>query len=47
MWIVEINILGRRFTREVHDRRGAFPLTPRAVQTKLSHLRHPKPRAAA
>lgn len=47
MWIVEINILGRRFTREVHDRRGAFPLTPRLVQTRLTQRLHTKSRAAA
>jgi hypothetical protein len=47
MWVVEINILGRRFTREVHDRRAAFPITTRTLQSGLTHLRHMKPRAAA
>lgn len=47
MWVVEINILGRRFTREVHDRRGAFPLNVRSFPSRLAHLRHAKPRAAA
>lgn len=47
MWIVEVNILGRRFTHEVHDRRGAFAISPSAVQLRLSALRHLKPRTAA
>jgi cell division protein ZapA (FtsZ GTPase activity inhibitor) len=45
MWIVEVNILGRRFTHRVHDRREALKDRSRAVQSRLSHLR--RPRAAA
>jgi hypothetical protein len=45
MWIVEINVLGRRFTHEVRDRREAFKFSPRSVQARLSHMR--QPRAAA
>ena len=47
MWLVEINIPGRRFTREVHFRRAAFPATPRSVQTRLTQLIRALPRAAA
>lgn len=47
MWIVEINILGRRFTHQVHDRRAAFAITPLSVHPRLSALRHLKPRTAA
>jgi hypothetical protein len=46
MWIVELNVLGHRFTRQVPDHRAkALSLNPRAVQSRLAQLRHP--RAAA
>ncbi|MDT5079284.1 MAG: hypothetical protein QOJ80_3921 [Mycobacterium sp.] len=45
MWIVEVNVLGRRFTYEVRDRRETFKFGPRSVGARLSHMRHP--RAAA
>jgi cell division protein ZapA (FtsZ GTPase activity inhibitor) len=45
MWVVEINILGRRFTLQVDDRREALKVHSRAVQSRLSQLR--RPRAAA
>lgn len=40
-----MNVLGRRFTHEVHARRAAFKFDPRTVGARLSHLR--QPRAAA
>jgi hypothetical protein len=46
MWIVELNVLGHRFTREVPGHGAkAFSLNPRVVQSRLAQLRHP--RAAA
>jgi hypothetical protein len=45
MWTVELNILGRRFTHQAHDRREAFKFSPHGVRTRLSHLR--QSRAAA
>jgi hypothetical protein len=45
MWIVEVNVLGRRFTHEVRDRREAFKFSPRNIQARLSDMRNP--RAAA
>ena len=42
MWIVEVNIFGRRFTHQVHDRREALKARSRAVQTRLSHRRNPQ-----
>jgi hypothetical protein len=45
MWIVEINVLGRRFTHEVRNSREAFKFSPRGMQARLSHMRNP--RAAA
>jgi hypothetical protein len=40
MWIVEVNVLGRRFTYRVHDHAKAFRLSPRTVQSRLAQLRH-------
>jgi hypothetical protein len=45
MWIVEVNVLGRRFTLGGHNQPRKFRLSPRNVQTRLAHLRHA--RAAA
>ena len=42
MWIVEVNILGRRFTHEVHARRGTFRFGRRTVPSRLARLRHPE-----
>jgi hypothetical protein len=45
MWIVEVNVLGRRFTYRAHDYRRQFRLRLRTVQSRLAHRRHA--RAAA
>jgi len=45
MWTVELNVLGRRFTHQAHDRREAFKFSPRGVRSRLSQLR--ESRAAA
>lgn len=45
MWIVEVNVLGHRFTHEVRDRREASKFSPRNIQARLSDMRNP--RAAA
>lgn len=45
MWIVELNVLGHRFTRGMPDRRSVLAFRPRAVHARLSNLR--SPRAAA
>ena len=42
MWIVELNVFGRKFTRQVSDRPKGLRVTPHNVQTRLSQLRHPK-----
>lgn len=45
MWVVEVNVLGRRFTQRIGDRQQALRFAPR-----LAHLRQRKvrlPRAAA
>jgi hypothetical protein len=42
MWIVEVNVLGHRFTHQVRDRREALKFSPRSVQSRLSHMRHPR-----
>ncbi len=39
MWIVELNILGHKFTRTFDVRRPAFVLGPRTVSARLSQLR--------
>ena len=42
MWIVELNVLGHRFTREVPGHSAkAFKLNPRVVQSRLAQLRQP------
>lgn len=45
MWIVEVNVLGHRFTHRVGDRPELFRLTPRVVQWR--QWKHRQPRAAA
>jgi cell division protein ZapA (FtsZ GTPase activity inhibitor) len=40
MWIVEVNVLGRRFTYQTHDRASKLRHTQRTVQSRLAHLRH-------
>jgi hypothetical protein len=40
MWIVEVNVLGHRFTYRVHGHAKAFRLSPRNVQSRLAQLRH-------
>ena len=42
MWIVEVNVLGRRFTFRGNDHREVFRLAPH-----LTQWRQWKPRAAA
>ncbi len=45
MWIVEVNLLGRRFTREVgHSvpRFAARQMSPRHVHAKLTGLWRPR-----
>jgi hypothetical protein len=42
MWVIEVNVLGRRFTREVGERPKPFRFTPHDVQMRLSQLRHPR-----
>lgn len=39
MWIVEVNVLGRKFTYRVHDHTRDFRLSPRTVQSRLAQLR--------
>jgi cell division protein ZapA (FtsZ GTPase activity inhibitor) len=40
MWIVEVNVLGRRFTYQTHDHAKKLRDTQRTVQSRLAHLRH-------
>jgi hypothetical protein len=40
MWIVEVNVLGRRFTYQAHDHAKKLRDTQRTVQSRLAHLRH-------
>ena len=40
MWIVEVNVLGRRFTYHAHDHGREAPAYPRTVQSRLAQLRH-------
>jgi len=40
MWIVEINILGRRFTYRPREHARDFRLSPRTVHSRLAQLRH-------
>jgi hypothetical protein len=40
MWIVEINVLGRRFTYRAREHARDFRLAPRTVQSRLAQLRH-------
>jgi len=42
MWVIEVNVLGRRFTRRVGDHPRAFRFTPQNVQMRLSQLRNPR-----
>lgn len=39
MWTVELNIVGRRFTHEVHARRPKLGLAQRALSWRSSQLR--------
>jgi hypothetical protein len=39
VWIIEVNVLGRRYTRHVKDRRETLRLRPRLVEWRLRHLR--------
>lgn len=41
MWIVEVNVLGRKFTRTVNDRPAALRRTPRMTQWRQWKQRHP------
>jgi hypothetical protein len=41
MWMIELNILGRRFTREVPVARDTFKIDPRLVQARLAQFRRP------
>ena len=45
MWVIELNVLGRRFTHRTSDQLSGWRLTPQNVQLRLSQLR--RPRAAA
>lgn len=45
VWIVEINVLGRRFTREMHARRPSLGYHPRPMQVRFAHVRDPRPAA--
>ena len=45
MWVIELNVLGRRFTHRTSDQLSGWRLTPQNVQMRLSQLR--RPRAAA
>lgn len=45
MWIVEVNVLGRRYTRTIHDRPELGRLGTRIPQWRQWKLR--QPRAAA
>jgi cell division protein ZapA (FtsZ GTPase activity inhibitor) len=40
MWIVEVNVLGRRFTYQTHDHAKKLRDTQRTVQSRLAHIRH-------
>ncbi|HYB35336.1 MAG TPA: hypothetical protein VEF72_05860 [Mycobacterium sp.] len=41
MWIIELNIAGHRFTREVPDlHRRSFRFSPRNVHWHVPQLRH-------
>jgi hypothetical protein len=40
MRIVEVNILGRRFTYRGSNHTRAFRRSPRTVQSRLAQLRH-------
>jgi hypothetical protein len=40
MWVIEVNVLGRTFTRKVGDTQRAFRFTPQTMQTRLSQLRN-------
>jgi hypothetical protein len=41
MWIVEVNVLGRRFTHTVNDRPKTLRCTPRTAQWRHWRPRHP------
>jgi hypothetical protein len=41
MWIVEVNVLGRRFTRTVNGRPATLGRTPRMPQWRQWKQRHP------
>ncbi len=41
MWIIELNVAGQRFIREVPDLRGrSFRFSPRNVHGHVPQLRH-------
>jgi hypothetical protein len=40
MWIVEVNVLGRRFTYQTHGHTSKLRDTQRTVQSRLAQLRH-------
>ena len=40
MWIVEVNVLGRRFTYRVRDHRGRLRFSVRSVPARLAQRVH-------
>jgi hypothetical protein len=42
MWVIEVNVLGRTFTRKVGDTPRAFRFTPQDFQMRLSQRRNPR-----
>ena len=43
MWIIEVNVVGRRFTYVVPDRyRPSFRFNPRAMHWRAPQVRHPR-----
>jgi hypothetical protein len=42
MWVVEVNVLGHRFTRRVNDGRDGFRFAPRMTEWRQRKDRGPR-----
>lgn len=42
MWVIEVNVLGRKFTRRVGEQPRALRFIPQDLQMRLSELRNPR-----
>lgn len=42
MWVIEVNVLGRRFTQRVNEGRDGFRIAPRITDWRKGKARDPR-----